>query len=70
MLWVVEVGQVLVVDDYVEIADCLVVTWTRGHTWGHVALWLISGGESAVFTGDIIYHVVVEDVSLELFRLY
>ena len=58
VLPVVEAGQALVVDDYAEIADCLVVTPTPGHTPGHVALWLTSGGESAVFTGDIIHHPV------------
>lgn len=58
VLPVVEAGQALVVDDYAEIADCLVVAPAPGHTPGHIALWLTSGGQSAVFTGDIIHHPV------------
>jgi len=58
VLPVVESGQMLLVDDYAEIADCLVVAPTPGHTPGHVALWLTSGGESAVFTGDMIHHPI------------
>ncbi|WPB55446.1 MBL fold metallo-hydrolase [Xylophilus sp. GOD-11R] len=58
VLPVVEAGQAMVVDDYAEIADCLVVAPTPGHTPGHVALWLTSGGEAAVFTGDMIHHPV------------
>jgi glyoxylase-like metal-dependent hydrolase (beta-lactamase superfamily II) len=58
VLPVVEAGQALVVDDYAEIADCLLVTPAPGHTPGHVALWLSSGGQSGVFTGDIIHHPV------------
>lgn len=58
VLPIVEAGQTLIIDDYAEIADCLVIAPAPGHTPGHVAIWLESGDESAVFTGDIIHHPV------------
>ncbi|MDO8771458.1 MAG: MBL fold metallo-hydrolase [Burkholderiaceae bacterium] len=58
VLPIVEAGQTLVVDDYAEIAGCLVIAPAPGHTPGHVAIWLKSGDETAVFTGDIIHHPI------------
>lgn len=58
VLPVIESGQALIVDDYAEIANCLVIAPAPGHTPGHIAIWLNSGDESAVFTGDIIHHPV------------
>ncbi|MVW70935.1 MBL fold metallo-hydrolase [Bordetella sp. 15P40C-2] len=58
VLPVIEAGQALIVDDYAEIADCLVLAPAPGHTPGHVAIWLKSDGEHAVLTGDILHHPI------------
>jgi len=41
------------IDDSREVGDCIAVQQTPGHTPGHVALWLRTQGESAVFCADI-----------------
>jgi glyoxylase-like metal-dependent hydrolase (beta-lactamase superfamily II) len=58
VLPVIEAGQVLVVDDGAVIDGCLTIEPAHGHTPGHVAVVLRSGGASAAFTGDAIHHPV------------
>ncbi|MGF6771810.1 glyoxylase-like metal-dependent hydrolase (beta-lactamase superfamily II) [Paraburkholderia sp. GAS199] len=58
VLPVIEAGQALIVDDYAEIADCLVLEPAPGHTPGHVAIWVKSGEARAVLTGDILHHPI------------
>lgn len=58
VLPVIEAGQALIVDDNAEIADCLILAPAPGHTPGHIAIWLKSREESAIFTGDILHHPV------------
>jgi glyoxylase-like metal-dependent hydrolase (beta-lactamase superfamily II) len=58
VLPIVESGQALVVDDYAEIADCIVIEPAPGHTPGHVAIWVTSGDSQAVLTGDILHHAI------------
>lgn len=58
VLPVIEAGQALIVDDFAEIADCLVLAPAPGHTPGHVAIWLKSGTDRAVLTGDILHHPI------------
>lgn len=56
VLPVMEAGQAdLVKDDY-EIDHGIVLEPTPGHTPGHVALHLSSGGDTALFTGDLYHH--------------
>ena len=58
VLPVVQAGQALIVDDGHEIEGRLLLEPAPGHTPGHVAIWLTSGGTEAAFTGDILHHPV------------
>src|SRR5262249_6720207 len=48
-----ESGQLVLVDDDVELAPGLWTRVTGGHTRGHQALVFESGGETALYLGDI-----------------
>jgi len=52
---VVEAGLVDFIDNQTEVAGCLSVEQTPGHTHGHVAYRLRSGGEEALFCGDVMH---------------
>lgn len=58
VLPIVEAGQALLVDDGYEVDGTLTVGPAPGHTAGHIAIWLATGGERAVFTGDVIHHPI------------
>lgn len=58
VLPVIEAGQAMIVDDHAELADCLMLEPAPGHTPGHVAIWIKSGDERAVLTGDILHHPI------------
>jgi glyoxylase-like metal-dependent hydrolase (beta-lactamase superfamily II) len=58
VLPVIQAKQALIVDDYHEIAGCLILAPAPGHTPGHVAIWLQSNDEAGVFTGDILHHPI------------
>ncbi|MGE0385381.1 MAG: MBL fold metallo-hydrolase [Gammaproteobacteria bacterium] len=56
---VVEAGLAQLVDDApVEIAACLTVEASPGHTAGHLFGTLRSGGTGAVFAGDALHHPI------------
>lgn len=55
VLPVVEAGLVDFIDNQTEVAGCLSVEQTPGHTHGHVAYRLRSGGEEALFCGDVMH---------------
>ncbi|MDQ3543306.1 MAG: MBL fold metallo-hydrolase [Actinomycetota bacterium] len=42
-----------------HLGDGLRLAPTPGHTPGHTSLWIHSGGERAVVTGDLIHHPVL-----------
>lgn len=52
---IVEAGLADFIDDHGEVAGCLSVEATPGHTHGHVAYRLRSGGEEALFCGDVMH---------------
>lgn len=58
VLPVIEAGQAMIVGDYAEIADCLFLESSPGHTPGHIAIWLKSNDRHAVMTGDILHHPI------------
>ena len=51
-------GQLELVDGEREIAPGMHFLPTPGHTADHAAIVLASGGETAIFTGDLIHHEV------------
>ena len=53
---IVEAGLADLVDEDADLGDGLRLEPTRGHTPGHVSLWLESAGESALITGDFLHH--------------
>ncbi len=53
---VVEAGLVDLVDDDYRVCEEVRLVPTPGHTPGHVAVSISSGGEEAVITGDAIHH--------------
>lgn len=53
---IVNAGQALLVDDAYVLSDELSLVPTPGHSPGHVCVDLKSGGESALFTGDMMHH--------------
>lgn len=44
------------VDDGAEIVPGVVVEVHRGHTPGHLVVWVSSNGEDAAFSGDMLHH--------------
>ena len=58
ILPVVEAGQAEFVPDDYAIDDEAWLEFAPGHTPGHVALHLASGGKTAVLSGDIMHHPV------------
>jgi glyoxylase-like metal-dependent hydrolase (beta-lactamase superfamily II) len=53
---IVKAGQALLVDDAFVLSDELRLVPTPGHSPGHVCVDLQSGGERALFTGDMMHH--------------
>ena len=58
VLPVVEAGRAVMVDDGHEIDTGLTVEASPGHTPGHACLNVASGGETAVFSGDLMHHPI------------
>ena len=58
VLPVMEAGSAVLVDDDHAIDDTLYLTPSPGHTPGHVCVNLASGGDKAIFTGDMMHHPV------------
>lgn len=56
VLPVLEAGLGELVGEGARIADCISLLETPGHTIGHMAGMLESGGEGAVLCGDVIHH--------------
>jgi len=53
---IVQCGQALLVDDVYRLSDELSLVPTPGYSPGHVCIDLRSGGERALFTGDMMHH--------------
>jgi len=53
---IVQAGQALLVEDTYALSDELSLVPTPGHSPGHVCVDLKSGGERALFTGDMMHH--------------
>jgi glyoxylase-like metal-dependent hydrolase (beta-lactamase superfamily II) len=53
---VIDAGQALVIDGSLDLAGCLAIFPTPGHTPGHLSAILDAGDDGAVFTGDAIHH--------------
>ena len=53
---IVEAGLADLVEEGICIADCLTLIEAAGHTIGHMAGLLESGGEGTVLAGDAIHH--------------
>lgn len=53
---VIDAGQALIVDGSVDVAGCLRIFPTPGHTPGHLSAILEAGEDGVVFTGDAIHH--------------
>jgi glyoxylase-like metal-dependent hydrolase (beta-lactamase superfamily II) len=56
VLPIIKAGQALVFDGSIEFADCMAMFPTPGHTPGHCAVVMRSGGFGAVFAGDTLHH--------------
>ena len=55
---IVEAGLADIVDENAGLGSGLRLESTPGHTPGHVSLWIESGGETALVTGDFLHHPV------------
>lgn len=55
---IVEAGQALLVNDDFQLDDSLWLTPSPGHSPNHVCVNLASGGETAIFTGDMMHHAL------------
>lgn len=55
---IVEAGQALLVADDHALDDSIWLTPTPGHSPGHVCVNVASGGEKALFTGDLMHHAL------------
>jgi glyoxylase-like metal-dependent hydrolase (beta-lactamase superfamily II) len=53
---IVDAGLADVVDGNTDLGTGLRLEATPGHTPGHVSLWLESGGDAALVTGDFVHH--------------
>jgi glyoxylase-like metal-dependent hydrolase (beta-lactamase superfamily II) len=51
-------GQLELVDGETAVTDEVTIIPTFGHSMGHASVVLASGGESAVYIGDVIQHPV------------
>jgi glyoxylase-like metal-dependent hydrolase (beta-lactamase superfamily II) len=58
VLPVVAAGRADLVTGGEQIAGCLSVEPTPGHSIGHIAIKLLSGGQAAMFTGDIMHQPI------------
>lgn len=55
---ILEAGIADVVPEDADLGDGLRLEPTPGHTPGHVSLWVTSGGETALVSGDFLHHPV------------
>lgn len=55
---VIAAGLADIVDDNAELAYGIRLESSAGHSPGHVSLWIESGGELALITGDVVHHPV------------
>jgi glyoxylase-like metal-dependent hydrolase (beta-lactamase superfamily II) len=55
---IVDAGLADVVSENADLGDGLTLEPTPGHTPGHVSLWIRSGGETALVSGDFLHHPV------------
>lgn len=55
---IVEAGLANFITDQTSICDCLRVAAATGHTPGQLNYWIESGGETGVFSADIMHHIV------------
>ena len=55
---VVAAGQALLVDDDFALDDCIHLSPTPGHSPCHCCVNIISGGQRAVVTGDLMHHAL------------
>jgi glyoxylase-like metal-dependent hydrolase (beta-lactamase superfamily II) len=55
---IVEAGLSDIVEENADLGDGLKLEPTPGHTPGHVSLWVESGGETALVSGDFLHHPV------------
>jgi glyoxylase-like metal-dependent hydrolase (beta-lactamase superfamily II) len=55
---ILDAGLGEVVAEDADLGEGLRLEPTAGHTPGHVSLWIESGGETALVTGDILHHPV------------
>lgn len=53
-----ESGQLELVDGERELAPGVTFLPTPGHTADHASVALVSGGETAIYTGDLVHHAV------------
>ncbi len=58
VLPVIESGQATLLEGAHAIDDSMLIEPASGHTPGHVLLKMSQGGERAVFSGDIMHHVL------------
>lgn len=55
---ILDAGLAEIVDENADLGDGLRLESTRGHTPGHVSLWIESRGETALVSGDFLHHPV------------
>lgn len=55
---IVDAGQAVVVDDDFVLNDNLRLLPSPGHSPGHVCVELTSGGQRAIFSGDMLHHPI------------
>lgn len=51
-------GQLELVEGEAELMPGATFWATPGHTWDHASIALSSGGETAIYTGDLVHHAV------------
>ncbi len=56
VLPVIEAGQAVIVDGEHALDDTLTIVAAPGHTRGHMAMWLASSVQRALFAGDVLHH--------------
>jgi glyoxylase-like metal-dependent hydrolase (beta-lactamase superfamily II) len=55
---VVDAGLADIVEEDADLGDGIRLEPTTGHTPGHVSMWIESGGEVALISGDFLHHPV------------
>ncbi len=55
---VVDAGQAMLVDDNFVLNDALRLVPAPGHSPGHVCVKLVSNGQRALFSGDLMHHAI------------